>query len=262
MRDVSTSCLLCFHIGYNFRLMKSAIMLLLLLIPGNCFAQKIRGVVKDDKKEPLVNANVTMKRSDTVIAETITDFDGIYEFQPLEAGSYDITVNYIGHKTATTTKVIFSIDEKTAVNFTLLPGLPGDSIVKEYKKPLVDRYRHNDAYKLEEIKKMPRYPPLEFIMSPIIYSQAIEGVVTSVNKSPLKNATIELKKGGVSKNFYSTDSSGRYFIKPIDTGYYEIIVTYKNFKPAQGLARVTVGMKTYLNVELNKTFWGRLFIRK
>ncbi len=66
---------------------------------------EIRGVVTDNKKEPLVNASVLIKQNGIMKAAAVTDFDGNYSIKGLDSGYYDVTVSYLGYKTATTTRV-------------------------------------------------------------------------------------------------------------------------------------------------------------
>ena len=104
---------------------------------------EIRGVVTDNKKEPLVNASVLIKQNGIMKAAALTDFDGNYSIKGLDSGYYDVTVSYLGYKTATTTRV--PISGLTKFNVLMESGgrLMGAMVIHTYCPPLLDKYKHS-----------------------------------------------------------------------------------------------------------------------
>ncbi len=106
---------------------------------------EIRGVVTDNKKEPMVNATVAIYQNRILKGGTVTDFDGVYSVKGLDSGLYDVTVSYIGYKSVTTA---VSVSVSTDLNFkmeidpksrTLLQGM----IIGGYAIPLRDKFKHS-----------------------------------------------------------------------------------------------------------------------
>ncbi len=60
---------------------------------------EIRGIVTDNKKEPLVNATVQILQNGVLKGATLTDFDGRYAIKGLDCGSYQLRASYLGCKT-------------------------------------------------------------------------------------------------------------------------------------------------------------------
>ena len=83
------------------------------------------------------------------------------------------------------------------------------------------------------------------------FAQEILGTVTDNKKEPLVNATVIAKQGGVLKGSTVTDFDGKYSIKPLDPGYYDVTVTYVGYKPTT-VTKVIVSPneKTGLNITL------------
>ncbi|MCD6010586.1 MAG: Carboxypeptidase regulatory-like domain [Flavipsychrobacter sp.] len=58
------------------------------------------------------------------------------------------------------------------------------------------------------------------------YGQGIKGQVVNKKKDPLINADVIVYQNGVLKGKTITDYDGKYTIKPLDTGCYNILVSY------------------------------------
>ena len=81
--------------------MKKLLMMIVLL--AGCAVQalaqsgSIKGVVLDDKDEPVFGATVKVFEGGLVKGNATTDEDGNYVVKPLVPGRYDVTVAYIGY---------------------------------------------------------------------------------------------------------------------------------------------------------------------
>lgn len=105
---------------------------------------EIRGVVMDNKKEPLVNATVQLFQNGKAKGGTITDFDGAYSIKGLDSGSYELKVSYIGYKT-TNQPVMLGADNLVKVTTVLVPdGKLHNQIVELILggvRPLTNQYK-------------------------------------------------------------------------------------------------------------------------
>ena len=72
-------------------------------------AADIKGIIKDQQTgEPLIGAVVTIEGQ--AAAGSVTDIDGQYIISGLAAGTYKLVVKYIGYKTATDKKGVYTLD--------------------------------------------------------------------------------------------------------------------------------------------------------
>lgn len=79
----------------------------------------ISGQVVDSKREPLINASVTIKQDGKVIAGGITDYDGHYELGGLKPGTYEAIACYIGMETQTITCIQVPRGDSVIMDITL-----------------------------------------------------------------------------------------------------------------------------------------------
>lgn len=74
--------------------------LLLLLLPIFSYSQSIKGVITDGELEdaPLTFAHISIEGTDL---ETLTDFDGSFQFENLQEGTYKLTIRFLGYESKT-----------------------------------------------------------------------------------------------------------------------------------------------------------------
>ncbi|MFI5196809.1 MAG: carboxypeptidase regulatory-like domain-containing protein [Chitinophagales bacterium] len=61
------------------------------------------------------------------------------------------------------------------------------------------------------------------------FAQEISGRVLDDKKEPLPSAVIQVYQGGILKGGNVTDYDGNYTVKPLDPGYYDVLVLYAGF---------------------------------
>ena len=66
------------------------------------------------------------------------------------------------------------------------------------------------------------------------FAQAISGRVLDDTKQPLPSAVVQVSQGGIIKGGAATDFDGNYLIKPLDPGYYDVMIVY-------------IGLDTFIN---------------
>lgn len=85
----------------------------------------------------------------------------------------------------------------------------------------------------------------------------IAGKVLDDKKEPMINATVQVYRGGILKGGNVTDFDGLYSIKPLDPGYYDVLVTFAGYDSAM-ITKVVVqpGGKTTQNFTMIKVTKG------
>ena len=80
------------------RLLRLAFVAILVCLTGSAFGQGagIKGTLKDENGNPVVNANVEVTSGGIVSGRALTDFDGMYTVRPLSGGNYDVKFSYLG----------------------------------------------------------------------------------------------------------------------------------------------------------------------
>jgi hypothetical protein len=103
----------------------------------------IRGVVTDkDTKEPIPFANVVLYRNGAQVGGAKTDFDGKFQINSIEPGSYDVEFRYVGYGTIKKTGVVVNSDRITFLNDIVLQStdkITDDVEVIYYVVPLIDK---------------------------------------------------------------------------------------------------------------------------
>ena len=103
----------------------------------------IRGVVTDkDTKEAISFANVVLYRSGSQIGGAKTDFDGKFQINSIEPGSYDVEFRYVGYASIRKSGVVVNSDKITFLNDITLQAtdkITEDVEVVYYVVPLIDK---------------------------------------------------------------------------------------------------------------------------
>ena len=123
-----------------FRSLSTAVLLLLLALPGVALAQStgtLTGTVVDNSGETLIGAAV---RVDGTTLGAATDVNGQYRIIGVPIGTFDITASYIGYETQTQTGVSITASVNRVVDFTLGAD---DNVIDEvfvtYERPIIER---------------------------------------------------------------------------------------------------------------------------
>jgi outer membrane receptor protein involved in Fe transport len=118
----------------------------MLCLPVFALAQNsgIKGNLKDERGNPIVNAGVIVTEGGIMKGQTLTDFDGNYTVRPLSGGRYDVKFSYLG-RDLTITNVVVAADQIVTVNgklVTTTEALKGKPVevhaVRGYQAPIID----------------------------------------------------------------------------------------------------------------------------
>ena len=104
--------------------MKHFYILFFLLLSGSIFSQSTGSIVgkltdKEMNNEPLAFANVVLKGT---TKGTTSDFDGLFEINNLEPGTYTVVFTFLGYETLEVPNVIVEAGKVTEVNTALGAG--------------------------------------------------------------------------------------------------------------------------------------------
>jgi outer membrane receptor protein involved in Fe transport len=123
------------------------------------FAQSgsLEGKITDKNTgEPVPFANVVAKRNGNQIAGVTSDFDGNYTIKPLDPGTYDISVSFVGYGAVTLEGIVVSSNKITFRDVKISEGIDIEEVVIKDEKPLLDPDNlGGKTVTSEEIKAMP-----------------------------------------------------------------------------------------------------------
>ncbi len=106
--------------------------------------------------EPVPFANVVAKRNGNQVAGVTSDFDGNYTIKPLDPGTYDISVSFVGYGQVTLEGIVVSSNKITFRDVKISEGIDIEEVVIKDEKPLLDADNlGGKTVTSEEIKAMP-----------------------------------------------------------------------------------------------------------
>ncbi|MCW3122280.1 MAG: TonB-dependent receptor [Flavipsychrobacter sp.] len=85
------------------------------------------------------------------------------------------------------------------------------------------------------------------------FAQEISGRVLDEKKEPMPSAVIQVYQGGILRSGTVTDYDGNYTVKPLDPGYYDVLVLYTGYDSIKETGViVTPGARTTRNYSLSR----------
>ena len=117
----------------------------------------IKGTVKDKRTgEVIPFATVIVKDKDVVIATGTTDFDGKYNINPVNAGVYNLTCNFIGYADFNLNGVTVYSGKPKVVNFNMtVESTMIQEVTVTAQEELIETGKTSDIVSSEEIKNLP-----------------------------------------------------------------------------------------------------------
>ncbi len=116
-------------------------------------------VTNKDTKEPIPFANIVIESGGHMITGGSTDFQGEYHIKPINPGTYDVTITYVGFEPQKIKGVIIKSGQVVFFNIEMKPTqtVITTYTVTDYVVPLIDADQTQTGGTLtsEEIKKMP-----------------------------------------------------------------------------------------------------------
>ena len=131
----------------------------LIFTSSSIFAQSgsLEGKITDKNTgETVPFANVVAERNGNQIAGVTTDFDGNYTIKPLDPGTYDLIVSFVGYGQVTLEGIVVSSNKITFRDVQLSEGIDIEEVVIKDEKPLLDPDNlGGKTVTSEEIRSMP-----------------------------------------------------------------------------------------------------------
>jgi hypothetical protein len=121
-------------------------------------AGTLQGTVKDKKTaEAVPFASIIVENQGARVAGGQSDFDGNYKISPIEPGTYDVTVSYVGYQPTKITGVVVNSNKITFQDFELNSGELTTVEIIRYKVPLIDKDggASSTTVTRDQIAKMP-----------------------------------------------------------------------------------------------------------
>lgn len=119
----------------------------------------LRGKITDNKSgEPLPFVNVVLERGGQQVTGAASDFNGAYDIKPIDPGTYDVVVTYVGYQPYKQVGVVVSANRITFLDLKLTQGIELKEFeVVQYTVPLIDRDggASGGTVTREDIAKMP-----------------------------------------------------------------------------------------------------------
>ena len=119
----------------------------------------LKGKIMDiDADSPLPFASVVLFLNGNQVSGTNTDFDGEYTIKPVQPGTYDVLISFVGYQSQKITGVKVTANKIRFVNAELSAGvMMQEAEVVEYTVPLIDKDggASGGTMTREDIDKMP-----------------------------------------------------------------------------------------------------------
>jgi len=116
-------------------------------------------VTNKDNGDPIPFANIVIESGGHMVSGGATDFQGEYHIRPINPGTYDVTVSYVGFEPQKIKGVIIRSGQVVFFNIEMKPTstVMTTFVVSDYAVPLIDADQTQSGATLtsEEIKKMP-----------------------------------------------------------------------------------------------------------
>jgi outer membrane receptor protein involved in Fe transport len=116
-------------------------------------------VTNKETGEPIPFANIVIESDGHMITGGTTNFEGEYRIRPINPGTYDVTISYVGFEPRKITGVIIRSGQVVFFDIEMLPTstVMEAFTVTEYAVPLIqaDQTASGATLTSEEIKKMP-----------------------------------------------------------------------------------------------------------
>lgn len=168
----------------------------------------IKGIVTDKSSgEHLPFVNVSISKNGSAYSGASTDFDGMYLVKPLDAGAYDVAVNFVGYKPTHLSRVQVQADRITSLNIPLEASAISleQFEVAEYSVPLIDKDGRGNSNLTVIQNNMQRLPSVRGSRSSSMQSKADIAYIEGVTVKSLSSQKIS-RNGGHPASF--GDASG------------------------------------------------------
>jgi hypothetical protein len=188
---------------------------LAILLPLAASAQDTRGKILgtvQDSQGVVPRAAVKITKVDTrTTIELVTNDQGYFEAPLLQPGTYDITVEMAGFKSATRTGVQIAVAQQVSLSFTLEVGAVSESVVVTGAAPVIDTNSVSSGanFDTQMVNALPMFSNM-----PISLARFAPGVNPDDDQPPMSQGFVTGPSeaagtaiGGVGSNTYTIDGA-------------------------------------------------------
>src|SRR5215510_7577059 len=118
----------------------------------------LEGTVTDKVQAVIKGATVTVSNKATGLTRTVSTNDvGVYRFELLPAGSYDIKISASGFASAVTESVELLVGRATSLDYTLNPGATAETVTVTAEAPILDTQKTDVGMNItpQEVSNLP-----------------------------------------------------------------------------------------------------------
>jgi hypothetical protein len=253
--------------------------LVAVVVCASAAAQETRGKILgtvEDAQGVVPGATVTITSVDTRTAtRLVTNGQGYFEAPLLQPGTYDVSVEMPGYKTATRTGVALAVAQEATLAFKLEVGQITESIVVTADEPLLDTTLVSSGanFNAELVKTLPMFSNM-----PISLARFAPGVNPDTDQPPMSQGFVTGPSeaagsavGGVGSNTYTIDGATnagvnrQLSMSPNADMIQEMRVETSNFDAATGhglgnqISMMTRAGTNRMRGTVNYQFWTNEF---
>lgn len=120
---------------------------------------RLKGKVVDQDGEPVPFANIVLERGGTMIGGATSDFDGNYDINPINPGTYDLKATFVGYNEYILKGIVIPANKITSWDIKMTSGAINlnEVTIIDYEIPLIskDNTVSGTSVTAEEIAKLP-----------------------------------------------------------------------------------------------------------
>src|SRR5262245_15250083 len=209
---------------------------LICLIALNTYAQassRISGAITDPSGAVVIGAKVALKSEATGVTYTQnTNEAGLYSFPGLPVGSYTITVERTGFKTASKTGVVIEVNTPVTADISLEIGQTTDLVTVEggYERLQTNNATIGNVVSQKAIEALPlngRNPLSLITLEPGVVQRSAGGAGSGVHVNGSRDRAFNVTIDGIEANESSVPNpvSNLYRINPDNIREYKVVTS-------------------------------------
>ena len=187
---------------------------LCIALAGPAFAQRtnatLRGTVTDPSASITPGATVTLRNEGTGLTRTsVTNDAGLYVFPELPIGTYTMTVELSGFKTASRTNIVLTVAEDRAIDVQLEPGAVSETITVESAAQSVRTIGGDVAGVITgaQVRELPLNGRNFLQLATLMPGVSAPDFLNVKDKGLLGGSDLAVSGGGVTANLWTVDGA-------------------------------------------------------
>jgi hypothetical protein len=172
-----------------------------LALPPAAPAQETRGTISGTVRDSggvIPGAAVKITNTDTGVSQNLTtNVSGYYEAPFLTPGTYTVSVQLAGYKSATRSRITLGVGEAITVPFTLEVGQISEEVVVRAESPLVDTTSLKSAARFDAhlVESLPMFSNMPITLARFAPSTNVNDQQTQVSQGYVDNTSLSAGSG-------------------------------------------------------------------